>query len=437
MKNHQDCFDRGEHFFGAGQLHKALEQYDRAIALRPQHVGALYRKGETLYKLGRYLEAASAFWSAYLFLQSKKEPLLMCGRALSAADFPYEACELFGRVADAEIDDESCIFYIASLVQEMRILEAERLLPRIAYKQCYNARLVRGQVLQELGRYEEAQGNLEAIVDQAPKSHAHDRLLTVYTGLGLYDKIKPLLMDAAERFADYREHYQAMLAGCEILLKGQEISLAAYSNNRRRDIVEAALYLHSKKDGNLLFPGSCIETFARLTKKVLPAGLICEFGVRHGHSINHIGKFFPSHPVFGFDSFEGLPEAWHDEAAGSYSTGGRMPTVPENVTLVRGWFNETLPVFLEEHHEPVVLINVDCDLYSSTKTIFQFLGPRIIPGTIIVFDEYIGNPQWKEDEYKAFQEWVVANRVRYKYVAASLYTKQVAVEIIELSQGVA
>ncbi len=55
---------------------------------------------------------------------------------------------------------------------------------------------------------------------------------------------------------------------------------------------------------------------------------------------------------------------------------------------------------------------MDCrDLYSSTKATFDALGDRIAPGTVIVFDEYIGNDRWAKDEFKAFQEAVLARRV--------------------------
>ncbi|HEU4709088.1 MAG TPA: hypothetical protein VFS17_07225, partial [Methylophilaceae bacterium] len=69
--------------------------------------------------------------------------------------------------------------------------------------------------------------------------------------------------------------------------------------------------------------------------------------------------------------------------------------------------------------------------YSSTKTVLDALAPRIIPGSILVFDEYIGNEHWREDEYKAFQEAVKAYGWRYEYLSFSLFTKQVAVRILE------
>ena len=70
-----------------------------------------------------------------------------------------------------------------------------------------------------------------------------------------------------------------------------------------------------------------------------------------------------------------------------------------------------------------------CDIYSSTKTVLDLLAPRIVKGTVIIFDEYIGNEHWREDEYKAFQEAVKTNDWTYEYLAFSFFTKQVVVRI--------
>ncbi|CAM8394812.1 class I SAM-dependent methyltransferase [Candidatus Methylopumilus planktonicus] len=160
----------------------------------------------------------------------------------------------------------------------------------------------------------------------------------------------------------------------------------------------------------------------------LQSGLILEFGVRHGTSIRQLASLI-SKPIYGFDSFEGLPENWYQESKEVYSTRGKIPKVPAHVTLIPGWFNQTLPLFLEKHEEDVALINIDCDIYSSTKTVLDLLSPRIKKGTIILFDEYIGNLHWEEDEHKAFMESIDTYQWKYEYLFYSAYTKQVVVRI--------
>ncbi len=161
----------------------------------------------------------------------------------------------------------------------------------------------------------------------------------------------------------------------------------------------------------------------------LQYGLILEFGVRYGTSIRQLASL-TSNPIYGFDSFEGLPEDWHQESKEIYSTKGKIPKVPHHVSLIPGWFDKTLPLFLEKHEVDVALINIDCDIYSSTKTVLDLLSPRIKKGTIIIFDEYIGNLHWEEDEHKAFMESIDTYQWKYEYLFYSAYTKQVVVKII-------
>ena len=172
-----------------------------------------------------------------------------------------------------------------------------------------------------------------------------------------------------------------------------------------------------------------IDAYRIGMEAAMPAGLVLEFGVRFGVSICQLAAL-AGQQVHGFDSFEGLPEDWHELPMGTYTTGAALPDVPDNVSLYKGWFKDTLPEFLRTHGDPVRFMNVDCDLYSSTKTVLDCLSARIGPGTVIVFDEYIGNGRWRDDEFKAFQEAVAAYGWNYEYLAFSMFTKQVVVRIL-------
>lgn len=155
-----------------------------------------------------------------------------------------------------------------------------------------------------------------------------------------------------------------------------------------------------------------------------------EFGVYQGHTINTISSLLPDKIVYGFDSFEGLPEDWNIYVKkGNFNLNGVLPKVNENVRLVKGWFNETLPDFVKEHSEPCAFIHVDCDLYSSTKTIFHELRNQIVSGTVIAFDEYFNYPGWQEGEYKAFMEFLAWNNLKFEYIART-DTFQAAVKIL-------
>lgn len=157
-------------------------------------------------------------------------------------------------------------------------------------------------------------------------------------------------------------------------------------------------------------------------------GLHLEFGVGRGKSMRWIASDVDA-TVHGFDSFEGIQEHWNGNPIGAFSQ-RRMPKVPDNVEFHVGYFDATLPDFLASHEEAIAFLHVDCDLYSSTVTIFDALGDRLQPGAIVLFDEYYNFHRWQQHEFKAFQEFVQKSGVEYEYIAYSVTGQQVAVRIL-------
>lgn len=168
------------------------------------------------------------------------------------------------------------------------------------------------------------------------------------------------------------------------------------------------------------------QLLAHAVSVAIRSGLWTEFGVFSGQTINFIAEHAPG-KVYGFDSFEGLPEDWRTGYGKGKFAVSRLPKVRENVTLVKGWFNETLPEFLREHDEKVTLLHVDCDLYSSTRTIFDLLGSRLVDGSVIVFDEYFNYPGWREGEYRALAEYAESTQSRFEYIGYCGHHEQVAI----------
>jgi hypothetical protein len=158
-------------------------------------------------------------------------------------------------------------------------------------------------------------------------------------------------------------------------------------------------------------------------------GLYLEFGVGRGKSIRWIGSH-ADRTVHGFDSFQGIPEYWHGNPVGAFAQ-SKPPKVPDNVKFHVGMFDETIPGFLAEYSDPVSFLHVDCDLYSSTVTIFDAFGARLQPGAIILFDEYYNFPRWQEHEFKAFQEYVTRSGIEYEYIAFSVTGQQAAVRVLK------
>ena len=76
-----------------------------------------------------------------------------------------------------------------------------------------------------------------------------------------------------------------------------------------------------------------------LSKKDRP---FYEFGVWRGEVFKYLIKTFKK--GYGFDTFEGLPEAWHNEKAGTYTSDGNIPKIKGGKFIV-GKFEDTLPSF--------------------------------------------------------------------------------------------
>ena len=155
-------------------------------------------------------------------------------------------------------------------------------------------------------------------------------------------------------------------------------------------------------------------------------GLFCEFGVYTGSAINYVASK-TDRTIHGFDSFEGLPEDWRTGAAKGTFEVSRLPKVRDNVRLYKGWFHETLPVWAKEHPGPILFMHLDADLYSSTKTVFEVLGDRVVPGTVMQFDEFFNYPGWQQGEYKAFQDFVDSRQITFEYLGYCGRDEQVSV----------
>lgn len=162
-----------------------------------------------------------------------------------------------------------------------------------------------------------------------------------------------------------------------------------------------------------------------------PDGLFLEFGTYKGKSMNIMGSLRPGITFHCFDSFEGLPEDWHIGVdKGTFGIDGAIPDIRPNVHPVKGWFDQTLPEFARQHEgEKIAFMHVDCDLYSSTKTVFESLGHMIVPGTVILFDEYLSIPVEGECEYLAFMEFLDSSGLQMEYIGQIRGHNQVATRI--------
>ncbi len=185
---------------------------------------------------------------------------------------------------------------------------------------------------------------------------------------------------------------------------------------------DSAEFIYGHMKSAMLFTE--LEKFWDYSLNQIPkGGLAMEFGVFSGHSINYFSNILKKNndtrQIHGFDSFEGLSEAWGgtNMAKGHFDKTGTLPQVNANVVLVKGWIDDTLPPFIaKQNNTKVAFIHVDVDTYGPTKTIFECTQKHFQEGTIIIFDELLGYPGWKEHEYKALLEIIDPNW-DYEYIA--------------------
>jgi hypothetical protein len=157
------------------------------------------------------------------------------------------------------------------------------------------------------------------------------------------------------------------------------------------------------------------------------APLYLEFGVYRGRTLRWWSEHLsaPGAHLVGFDSFRGLPERWRGDAPqGTFEVQAPPRIDDPRVSFVVGWFKDTLAGWRPPEHDQLV-VNVDCDLYSSTASVLGWLDPYLRPGTLVYFDDLID----REDELRAFREWTESLGGRVRPVAMARWGRHLLVEV--------
>ena len=139
------------------------------------------------------------------------------------------------------------------------------------------------------------------------------------------------------------------------------------------------------------------------------AGHIVEFGVFQGRSARTLrGELWVSRlwdrrqrvkRIYACDSFLGLPGAYENLPAGNFAT--RVPRLV-GVRIVEGFFEHSLTPELAREVGRVSLAHFDADLHSSTACALNWVTPLLQPGSLLLFDEFLGEDPAEE---RAFLEW--------------------------------
>jgi hypothetical protein len=164
-----------------------------------------------------------------------------------------------------------------------------------------------------------------------------------------------------------------------------------------RKYAEFSMVPRRKGIANLLL---CLE-------RAPATGCIVECGVWRGGMSAGMADVLPGRVHFLFDSFEGLPAATEldGQEAMDYQRDKNSPAYFDNCTaersfaekamrmsaagefnLIQGWFSETLPGRILP--EPIAVLRLDADWYESTMECLDSFYPQVMPGGIIILDDY-------------------------------------------------
>ncbi len=435
--------------FASGQGAKALTALEAACAARPRDSRLHYDRAQLLRSLGRPAEQVlAAVQAARAAAPEAQAPALLAAELLVETKRPAEAVDLLAPLAAARPDaPDLALPYGAALLAAG--LPDEALTPLQVAAGAPGATGAfalhnRATCLADLGQVAESEAAAQAALARLPELAG----ALWHLGLCALDRGDPAR--AAERFAAARRAnpqmglaaaYHAAVLSLAAPDAPPPEAVAAWRQAERLDPDQAAL-----REAVALVKETEAREGARpalfgfkpsLLRHALAAapthGLHCEFGVYTGRSLRLLAETRPPETCggwHGFDSFAGLPEGWlPDEGAGAYSTGGRLPEMPPGVALHVGWFADTLPPLLARTPEPLAFANIDCDIYASTVDVLTALAGRLVPGSVLVFDEYFAYPGWRAHEYRAFQELVAARGLRYRTLALSPFTRQAALRI--------
>ena len=188
--------------------------------------------------------------------------------------------------------------------------------------------------------------------------------------------------------------------------------------------------------------------FNTATKELLPAledvfakakelgigsqGDYYEFGIFKGYAFSHAYHLGQQHnfsqmKFFGFDSFQGLPVIDEIDQTkenvfyeGQYSCSKEQVTSNLNskgidwdkASLIKGFFEDSLKEPIKEQYgmDKIAIALIDCDLYSSTIVVLNFIKDLLMDQTLVIFDDwncFDGDEQ--KGQRRAFREFLAEN----------------------------
>ncbi|MDO8269071.1 MAG: TylF/MycF/NovP-related O-methyltransferase [Candidatus Levybacteria bacterium] len=163
---------------------------------------------------------------------------------------------------------------------------------------------------------------------------------------------------------------------------------------------------------------------------VLKKGDYYEFGVFKGYSLYYAqmlsSRYYPQMNIYGFDSFEGIPELKEGDQKKEFYP-GQFAVSKENVIrnikrkggdikkikLIKGFFYDSLNKKTKKKYimKKASIINLDSDLYSSAVDVLKFCKTLLMKDTVILFDDWNSfSGEKPSGEERAFEEFLRTNK---------------------------
>ena len=481
--NIQHILQQGVAAHRAGNFQDAERFYRSVLQIQPKHADANHnlgvlsisanRVGEALPLLKIAVEASpkgEQFWLSYI-------DALVRARQFDDAKRAFKKARKQGvggkklNVLKAQIESRNTqapsqieLNQLLTEFQSGRLDEAEALALSMTQdypKHAYGWKML-GVVLLRKGLYAKAVGACQTAIGLSPgDAEIHYNLGLTFKELGRSDEAEASYAQAIKLKPDYPDPYWSMHSLQDTIQEAEDwldqclktdenfvqaklmrAALRFYQGDRAEyeDLMQSELAEHpfmrsfSWAFGLPDLPALYFDRwsfFDAVIEQSIVSRPFYEFGVWTASSFRYLIRTFKK--GYGFDTFTGLPEDWdghtHVEKKGSYSSDGNVPDI-EGGEFIVGTFEETLPGFFSESRPVASVMNFDADLYSSTVCALNHSKPVMDKDTILIFDEFIMNGNWEEDEFKALEEFCSANDLRYEVIAISFRTKQVAVKLI-------
>lgn len=197
------------------------------------------------------------------------------------------------------------------------------------------------------------------------------------------------------------------------------------------DYIYSAQYLNVISSD--LTPGATevadrLDHLTHAFRNSLTSGLVLEFGVFRGDSFFHL-QSLTDRMVYGFDSNRGFEgREWSGLKFHGYQP---LPAALEqDEGFIEGWFEDTLPTFLERNSGPVAFVHYDAGELNAARFVLGKVFPRLRPGSVLVLDELLATDdanRGSSPEWIAFQEAVSASGAQFEWIARSGYSASVRI----------